>query len=91
MMPTAAQNFGGQRQRTTPYHRERTAERGYGGRWQRYVRMYLRAHPVCAICRHEPATEVDHIIPATRGGDFWELSNHQPACKRCNSKKGART
>lgn len=69
--------------------RRKTAERGYGGAWQRARETYLARHPLCAFCerrgRPEPATVVDHIKP--HGGDprlFWDRTNWQPLCKRCH-------
>lgn len=63
-----------------------TAERGYGGRWQRYRLRFLAEHPLCAMCEAEgrvtPATVVDHITP--HHGDqrlFWDPANHQALCK----------
>ena len=65
-----------------------TAQRGYGGAWQRKRRAYLAAHPVCVSCE-QPANEVDHVIPLSRGGPDDE-SNYQALCKPCHSAKTAR-
>ena len=66
-----------------------TAERGYGGRWQRAREAFLRRNPLCVFCdregRIELATVVDHVIP--HQGDqalFWKRSNWQPLCKVCH-------
>ena len=62
-----------------------TAQRGYGGKWQRARAEFLRANPLCAYCQRDgrvtAATVVDHVIPH-RGDDklFWSRSNWQPLC-----------
>lgn len=61
------------------------AKRGYGARWQRLRRMYLRQHPVCVLCGR-PATDVDHILPKRRGGSDDE-SNLQALCPDCHARK----
>lgn len=43
----------------------------------------------CAYCQF-PATEVDHIVPVSRGGGV-ALANLAPACLECNAEKGDRT
>jgi 5-methylcytosine-specific restriction protein A len=74
-----------------PELRASAAERGYGRRWQIASRAFL-ARPenrICAICQRVAAECTDHIIP--HGGDpvlFWDVANWQPACIRCNSRKG---
>ena len=55
-------------------------KRGYGSKWQRVSRAYLRKHPLCVKClaegRFVSATVVDHIIPH-RGNQtlMWSESN----------------
>lgn len=67
--------------------RRKTAERGYGGRWQRARLAHLMRHPLCVMCqaegRVEAATVVDHIKPH-RGDQalFWDRDNWQSLCKR---------
>lgn len=67
-------------------------DRGYDPRWQRYRKVYLAEHPLCinyAECRHA-ATVIDHIVPMSRGGIFWDENNHQPMCKSCHDRKTAK-
>jgi 5-methylcytosine-specific restriction endonuclease McrA len=43
----------------------------------------------CVFCRREgTATQVDHAIPRSRGGNAT-LDNAQMACPHCNASKGA--
>lgn len=71
-----------------------TAQRGYGGKWQRARLAYLFKHPCCVHCLArdviEEATVVDHITP--HRGDmvsFWDSSQWQALCKPCHSVKTA--
>lgn len=72
--------------------RPKTAERGYGGKWQRESKKFLGEHPFCRICFDAGiltrATVVDHIIPH-RGDQklFWNRGNWQALCKPCHDKK----
>lgn len=79
-------------------HRLNSRQRGYTSRWDRYRKVYL-ARPENALCVLRldgrcaiKAECVDHIIPHKGKDDplFWDEGNHQPACIRCNSVKGAR-
>ncbi len=66
--------------------RRKTAERGYGGRWQRERLAFLAMNPVCERCEKEgrvvTATVVNHRIPH-RGNEvlFWDRKNWEAACK----------
>ena len=75
-------------------NRPTTAARGYGGRWQRLARMFLRRHPLCADPfdihaaerRIEAAECVDHVVPLRHGGSNDE-SNLQALCTSCHARK----
>ncbi|HEY4529372.1 MAG TPA: HNH endonuclease signature motif containing protein [Luteimonas sp.] len=68
-----------------------TAERGYGGRWQKARLTFLRRpeNVLCRLCKNagrvELATVVDHRVPH-RGDQtlFWDTDNWQPLCKACH-------
>jgi 5-methylcytosine-specific restriction protein A len=70
--------------------------RGYGYRWQKLAKAYLRANPFavdvfnCFEGRIYPAEVVDHIIP--HKGDqvlFWSISNLQGLRKIDHDRKTA--
>ena len=71
------------------------ARRGYGSKWQRVRKRYLKEHPFCVEClkegRYVPATDIDHIV-AHRGDAmaFWDESNWQALCHRHHSIKTQR-
>lgn len=69
-----------------------TAQRGYGGKWQRERVKHLEAFPLCERChaagRVEAATVVDHRIP--HRGDpvlFWDRKNWGSLCDPCHNTK----
>lgn len=43
---------------------------------------------LCWMCG-DPADTIDHVIPLAAGGTNWP-ANLRPACRPCNSRKGAR-
>lgn len=83
--------FDGPKRKEYDHHRGSAASRGYGPQWRKVRQAYLAAHPICAICGHSVAVEVDHIEP--HRGDiskFWDFSKLQGLCKSCHSRKTAR-
>lgn len=78
-----------------PEETRSAGKRGYGSRWQKFSRNYLKAQPLCVRCQKEGkyvrATVVDHIKP--HRGDpklFWDVENMQPLCKPCHDRKTRR-
>lgn len=65
-------------------------------RWQRLRRMVLSSAPLCRSCKAQAkdeipaASQVDHIIPISEGGEPWDMDNLQPLCASCHSVKTAR-
>jgi hypothetical protein len=58
--------------------------RKYGMRWWRFAGI---DPGTCFYCR-APSTEVDHIVPVSRGGTNMPV-NLVPACSSCNGSKQA--
>lgn len=69
--------------------KRKTAERGYGGRWQRERKAFLarQENVLCVMCRAEDrviaATVVDHKVKH-EGNEtlMWDQANWQPLCKQ---------
>jgi 5-methylcytosine-specific restriction endonuclease McrA len=53
---------------------------------QEWKDLKLKYWNRCAFCRQNKPLSKDHIIPLTKGGANY-ISNIQPLCKNCNSKK----
>lgn len=68
--------------------RRKTAERGYGARWQRERAAFLKRpeNALCVMCAAEGRTKaaqvVDHKVPH-RGDEtlMWDQTNWQSLCK----------
>jgi len=72
------------------YYCSRMAQKGTGDyRYRRLRAAFLADNPVCAWCGHAPASTVDHLVPIDMGGDRNDVSRWVPACRSCNSRRGA--
>lgn len=74
------------------YEKERgtAAKRGYDDRWRKARLAFLKEHPICAECKDELASVVDHKTP--HKGDpelFWDQTNWQELCPTCHNRKTA--
>lgn len=57
--------------------------------WENIKRNFNYTCPACGKSEPEIVLTEDHIVPLIKGGTNW-ISNIQPLCKSCNSKKGGR-
>jgi len=67
----------------------------YAGAWRRIRKQILeRDNHTCQIqntgCTTH-ATEVDHIIPTSQGGAWWDTNNLRASCRKCNNTRIDRT
>ena len=58
----------------------------------RILRRYIkdRDNHICQYCGSDADVCTDHVLPRSKGGKST-LSNLVASCRKCNSKKGART
>lgn len=60
-------------------------------RWKALREIVLADKPLCVMCEAKgittEATQVDHIIPISEGGDATRRHNLQPLCATCHSRK----
>eukprot|EP00884_Botryococcus_braunii_P010622 jgi/Botrbrau1/19561/Bobra.0035s0053.1 len=52
--------------------------------------ILIRDHGECQYCRSKHDLTIDHVVPASLGGQ-WSWDNLVTACSKCNVMKGART
>ncbi|RHJ78084.1 HNH endonuclease signature motif containing protein [Parabacteroides sp. AM08-6] len=82
------------KKQTPGYNRVRSSDEYHTSRWTRLSRIFRAEHPLCEICKSKglirPAEVVDHIIPYPVCGDFFDSSNWQSLCSKCNVEKGNR-
>ena len=49
--------------------------------------VLIRDHHSCTYCGARDDLTIDHIIPASKGGE-WSWTNLTTACAKCNNRKG---
>ena len=82
-----------QHQRVTNNHdvkRNKESSKLYNNAaWKKYSKRLRAERITCVNFRSCSglAELVDHIIPVSIGGDFWDLNNHQVLCSSCHNKK----
>lgn len=61
----------------------------WGGRKvQAFTRLVLQNYGrICHLCGQPGATTADHLIPRSKGGAWWDLTNARPAHYSCNSAR----
>jgi len=62
--------------------------------WRKLRRLQLSDQPLCVMCKLAGkvvvATEVDHIVPMSKGGAALDQANLQSLCHNCHSRKTIR-
>lgn len=75
-------------------NRPRSAAEYHTARWTRESREFRAAHPLCEECLRRGVARasevVDHVVPVGVCRDFWDRSNWQALCRKCNIEKGNR-
>ena len=58
--------------------------------WENLKKIFNYTCPSCLKKEDEITLSIDHIIPLSKGGTNY-ISNIQPLCRSCNSKKNVKT
>ncbi len=60
-------------------------------RWRSLRLQYIKYNTLCVQCKDRDrivaAKVIDHIIPVSEGGSFYEWNNLQSLCTRCHAIK----
>jgi len=77
-----------------PWTKDKSLLKKYNStRWRKARRHQLKNSPLCSECENNGkstlAKVVDHKIPVSQGGDFWEPKNHNSLCTSCHNSKSA--
>ena len=62
-------------------------------RYRRFRAGVLEREPLCRLCAASgmtvAASELDHIVPRSKGGALMDHANVQPLCAECHARKSA--
>ena len=65
-------------------------QQGSTSRWRRLRAAHLQGQPWCvAIGCQQLATDVDHVVPLSQGGERYDAGNLQSMCRRHHQQKTA--
>ena len=59
-------------------------------RWRRLRAAKLMRDPLCEYCLPKyvtRATQVDHVVAVSNGGEMWDWENLKSTCATCHSHK----
>jgi 5-methylcytosine-specific restriction endonuclease McrA len=63
-------------------------------RWRNLRNMYYKYNPLCVECKRNNIVKegkvIDHLIPVSEGGAFYDWKNLNTLCTSCHAKKTAR-
>jgi len=87
-----AQKLMSSEQRFVRNHRYRANKMGsIGSVTENEVRLLVNYYErTCAYCLNREATQIDHIVPLSRGGANG-IENLVPSCGLCNTRKNSRS
>lgn len=76
------------------YIRPNSSPEYHTWRWTKESRAFRETNPLCEECKRNgyivESEVVDHIIPFPVCKDFFDQTNWQALCKKCNITKGNR-
>lgn len=89
---TAAYKAARREQTATEWHNRNAKKHGSEGthtadEWRAMLDWFGR---VCLCCGGTNDLTRDHVVPTTEGGSNW-ISNLQPLCRSCNTRKQVKT
>jgi 5-methylcytosine-specific restriction endonuclease McrA len=72
--------------------KRRTAKTKAGGAYTsaQWIALCDKYHKRCVCCGKKRKLTSDHVVPVSKGGSS-NISNIQPLCLPCNSRKGTKT